>query len=367
MELNFDKEMDALLRQLREGEAVPADGRSKSHADADEICAFAENALPAPAKIRLAGHLADCPSCRLTLANFIRLTREPETEKAAAAAPAAPAAVPWYRQLFVQPRFGYALGALALVFSGVIGLLVYQGANRVESFDLAKANSNSATTGGSETFGAEPPVDRNEPAQTSNVGVMNENRTSAAPGSRSNNPVNMSAADARSAKKNQAPTGAGAAESSALLPAADENSVPAPAAPPPPPAAVAETRRADRADEARKEKREQPAEAEDQALGDLAAAKAAPSPVGEAGRADRTARRPAEKTMAAPPVKIVSGKTFRRRDGAWYDASYDGQPTVNVRRGSAQFQKLDRQLRVIAGALNGTVVVIWNDKAYRFQ
>jgi hypothetical protein len=63
----------------------------------------------------------------------------------------------------------------------------------------------------------------------------------------------------------------------------------------------------------------------------------------------------------------ISGKTFNRTDGAWYDSAYRNQPTTNVRRGTNDYQKLDSGLRSIANQLDGVVVVVWKTKAYRIQ
>jgi hypothetical protein len=65
--------------------------------------------------------------------------------------------------------------------------------------------------------------------------------------------------------------------------------------------------------------------------------------------------------------KRVSGKGFQRRNNVWYDNSYRGQATINVRRGSEDYHKLDAGLRTIAESLSGVVVAVWEGKAYRIQ
>ena len=64
---------------------------------------------------------------------------------------------------------------------------------------------------------------------------------------------------------------------------------------------------------------------------------------------------------------MVGGKTFNNRDGAWYDAAYNGQATADYRRGTAEYKKLDSGLRNVADTVGGTVVVVWKSKAYRIQ
>jgi hypothetical protein len=69
----------------------------------------------------------------------------------------------------------------------------------------------------------------------------------------------------------------------------------------------------------------------------------------------------------ASSKRTVGGKTFELKQSAWYDSSYSGQKTKNVRRSSDDYRKLDGGLRSIADTLGGTVVIIWNGKAYRIQ
>ena len=65
--------------------------------------------------------------------------------------------------------------------------------------------------------------------------------------------------------------------------------------------------------------------------------------------------------------RVVAGKTFERKQGVWYDVTYQGRPTINVRRGTDEFNRLDLGLRSIANSLSGTVVIVWGAKAYRVQ
>ncbi len=114
-------------------------------------------------------------------------------------------------------------------------------------------------------------------------------------------------------------------------------------------------------------------------------ARSAPAPAGAPmkktapSRDDRTDARAAESDVSQRKIdelpangrrvdlnrKQVSGKTFEFRRGAWFDTTYRGQGTVNVRRNTADYQKLDVGLRGIAESFFGTVVTIWNGKAYR--
>src|SRR5215204_7423601 len=99
MEFEFDKEIDAMLRKARVGEAATSQA---AHLDADELSAFAENAVSDAARTRFTAHLADCRRCRKILSNTILLNSEAaaETASSAVSAPVVEARVPWYRKFF---------------------------------------------------------------------------------------------------------------------------------------------------------------------------------------------------------------------------------------------------------------------------
>jgi len=69
-----NKEIDILLRKLsgkQNGDIAAAERNSSAssheHLDADELNAYAENALPVSLRSRYTEHLADCSSCRKTV------------------------------------------------------------------------------------------------------------------------------------------------------------------------------------------------------------------------------------------------------------------------------------------------------------
>jgi hypothetical protein len=141
MDFEFDKEIDVLLRQARKGKAVfTATAPQTAHLDADEISAFAENALPEKAKQIYTAHLADCDSCRKNLSDLIFLNAENESEiisspeKIIVASPT----IPWYRKLFALPNLAYTLGALVVLFGGIIGFMVLQNFNNSQTAEVAK-------------------------------------------------------------------------------------------------------------------------------------------------------------------------------------------------------------------------------------
>src|SRR5918996_442158 len=64
MRQETNNEIDLLLRRLGRRQEVSVTDSDSDHLDADELSAFAENALPAAARARYTEHLADCSKCR---------------------------------------------------------------------------------------------------------------------------------------------------------------------------------------------------------------------------------------------------------------------------------------------------------------
>ena len=128
MELEFDKEIDALLRKAnRDSPAAVGVPSVAGHLDADELAAFAENAMPDRTRQFYIAHLADCDACRKTLSSFIAMNPEAAADAASVSArPAIATKLPWYKRLFAMPNLAYTMAALVVMFSGAIGLLVYQ-------------------------------------------------------------------------------------------------------------------------------------------------------------------------------------------------------------------------------------------------
>ena len=95
-----------------------------------------------------------------------------------------------------------------------------------------------------------------------------------------------------------------------------------------------------------------------------AAAKAGPA---RSGPLQTQSNQVGKQAFEMPVTRVVGGKTFNNRNGAWYDTAYHGQGTTYVRRGTNEFKKLDGGLKSIANKLSGVVVVVWKDKAFRIQ
>jgi len=66
-------------------------------------------------------------------------------------------------------------------------------------------------------------------------------------------------------------------------------------------------------------------------------------------------------------IKTAGGKKFEFRDGIWYDTAYTGQGKKDYKRGTDKYIRLDAGLRNIADQIGGTVVVVWNGTAYKIK
>jgi hypothetical protein len=136
----FDKEFDSLLRRHARGAAgVRTDGAraagEASHLDADELSAFAEGALPAPARFAAVSHLAECDRCRgiavgLARASGFAVAAEKGAAAVAAAAPAVRSEASshagrraWLSSLFAPRVLRYAAPILALCVVGVVSFV----------------------------------------------------------------------------------------------------------------------------------------------------------------------------------------------------------------------------------------------------
>lgn len=389
MEVDFDKEIDTLLRKAqRDGPVYVGDFASQGHLDADQISAFAENATPEKSRGLYSAHLADCDRCRKILSNVLMMNAEavPAAESLSAITIAERTAEPWYKRLFLFPNLAYVMGGLVLVFSGFLGYTVIQRSNPGSVAIISQVDSES--TQGGPNFQTEPEFR----ADADSANMTNLNMNAAA-----NTAVAVPNAAANSnASASSAPLGDNAAVGVARSP---ENSfvldgvststdmTAAPAAPPSvaskaAPKDVREREEDTKANAAAEVQAGAPEPAKNEAMLKQQQYQTVPSQSGpmtnnqsqynrQLERLDRSA---AEKKKAAARDadtssgrRSVGGRTFERKQGVWYDSAYQGSVTINVRRGSAEFNRLDSGLRSIANSLGGTVVVVWSAKAYRIQ
>ena len=151
MELEFDKEIDSLLRKTGEAErgVLVADtpgGKPDVHLDADQLSAFAENAIPERSRGLYMSHLADCDRCRRILSGLIALNTEAEPAEERLVAPVIVpviAAEPWYKRLLL-PNLAYVMGGLVLIFGGLITFSLLQSSMTGES-TVSRSMSNATS------------------------------------------------------------------------------------------------------------------------------------------------------------------------------------------------------------------------------
>ncbi len=399
MEFEFDKEIDGLLRQATRIGETQKNTDFEAHLDADEIVIFAENALPEKAKPRFIKHLADCDRCRTILSNTITLNSEAE-EKAASLPVGAGAkealsvvAVPWYKKLFATQNLAYGLGALALVFAGMLGFLALQN-SMTRNSEMAKAEGDTPSSANVATAADRQGEDLRGDLSNSNTAATVED-SDAAPGaspSESNlagnetdkdgNPLRGprtrdrvdNNSDLKDAPDSQLKGNRQKRDDDGLVKQEAEMQVDE----------VAE-------EKAGKEQDSPSANKPSMVAKNKVARKAPPppktTPVTSAGstvgRAQKKAKEGAKLSserrerpepaadvsddFASSSKKRIAGKTFTRKNRVWYDSQYKGQKTTNVKRKTDGYRKLDSGLRTITDKLSGTVVVVWKTKAYRID
>jgi hypothetical protein len=366
MEFEFDKEIDAILRQARGGEVITS---FDSHLDADEISAFAENAIPDAARARFTTHLADCARCRKILSNVITLNSEAETEAASSAVPAeiAETTVPWYRKFFVFPQLAYAMGALVVLFSGFFGYLILQnlpGAREV-SYSANSANKSAP--------------------QAAPVSASNSNTTANTSTTATNSSAPVSANSTTTTTTNSAPfsaanTNASTTTTTAKKPANTQTDAPlteAPMATPEPkpvPKDEDDKKLAITRNEAQSNQpspagavRDDNKQAKKEYQYKIDGRSADDALSEEKAKTERSVPENRKQPSKPGETRSIGGKTFNNIGGIWFDSAYGKQKTKNVSRGTSEYLRLDSGLRSIADQLGGTVVILWSGKAYRIQ
>lgn len=400
-----NNEVDLLLRSLaRRRGASPLPGESSSgdgnpsasaHLDADELNSYAEGVVPVPARVRYTEHLADCDRCRgmvisLTQASGITARSKVPEQKGGLGF--------WQKlaALFSPVVLRYAVPALVLTAVIGIGLLaMWQQRTRHEFLARNQPADQSASTSQSkqtESGTSQSPVEapailqkRSEsPAAPDSVkeeNYLREEKTRAQGAG--------AGTGALAANEPLAKDSGQAGETSKLELRPGYASEPKAAAPPP----VASTM--NEADESTRVGKEQPAKREDQ---ERQRAASRDTPTDEHGpnrsAAPRSAGTPpnsrqldglsagsgpniqGKKNKASDKAgdvetRVVAGRRFAREGNAWVDTAYDSSRTpIKVARDSEQYRALvadEPELRVIAEHLNGVVIVVWKNRAYRIQ
>jgi hypothetical protein len=269
--------------------------------------------------------------------------------------------------LFSAPSLAYTMGVLVLLFSGLLGYLLLQKTPPSGTGEISQV-SDKETAASANYAAPSISVTANSNAVPANPAVNATgtvaNTTAQKPGLQPSPPAAGVAAGEAPSKSDNAAVGGNAG------------------APPPPPPDAAVTA-ADQPkpaiiDKTEEEKAKDRITAESQTLSEQAKKRSAnnlmkempaaapPAAAAPSREGDLTPKVDARRYDSSS-VRRVSGRRFERKDGVWYDSAYRGQSTTGVRRGTEAYLRLDSGLRSIADALPGTVVAVWNGKAYRIQ
>jgi len=369
-----NNEMDLLLRRLgrRDDAAVPED-----HLDADELSAYAENALPAAAHARYTVHLAECSRCRSLVAQLSSSVGiVAATDSVAVTEPSG--LRKFLASLFTPMVLRYAAPALGLILVAAIGFVVLR-RNQPDRYvaqntetappqqpvvsPAARADSYAdSNTASSRDRVEEERKQKNQPAQpapppnmapavTSVNAEVSKDKAVAQPkreeqpASAANEPPPVKTAPA--ATPEQSPR---AAETEAAKNEVKVQPVAGPQEKKELQAAQREERKKDSDDLARARK---PA--------DAVSAPATGSARGiQSGGADFSST-----------TRTVAGRRFRKQGGVWIDTAYDSsKDAVTLSRGSEQYRALvadEPAIKTIADQLEGEIIVVWKGHTYRIR
>jgi hypothetical protein len=387
MQHEFDNTIDLLLRRQtgREDEVVFAEN---AHFEPDEIAAFAEDVLSPPARARYVAHFADCNNCRQVLSNFL-LINEAEEEILAAA----PEMIQSTTKLtvrerianfFTLPVLGYATAAMTILLVGSFAfvalrspresnnaMVVFSEPEKAEKIAKEKNPSAPVSAPKDDEVKDAPPEPEPTP-DNSNIAIAETFPSpDATPAdlppsvrlTRNQNNAHVEARRAEPMREDARITGNAASNSNSTA----TNAPPTATLTQPSDGRVAESE-VDRQRREAKEKQAELAEndklgAADNASGDALPLKTAPRTAGAATRSPSTLPLP----KPATNTRAVGGKSFARENNVWKDSAYGRQNLNTIRRGSDEYKNLDAGLRSIAETLGGTVIIVWQGKAYRIQ
>jgi predicted anti-sigma-YlaC factor YlaD len=232
MREEFDKEIDSLLRRRARTAAVArprgngADAsQTDAHLDADCLSAYAEGALPAPARVAAASHLADCDECRSTV---VRLSRaagvEGELERRAAVPASAASAKharrrEWLAALFAPRVLRYAAPVVALSLVAAVAFVALRSRRGEERLAQQAAN---AAAPRADITSDQKVAETNGALQSSSAAAANANASmtananASAPEGATGSAANHNAAsfgDAASEQSKESPAGGGSSAS----------------------------------------------------------------------------------------------------------------------------------------------------------
>ena len=384
MRQETNNEIDLLLRRLGRRQEVSVTDSDSDHLDADELSAFAENALPAAARARYTEHLADCSKCReivVQLSGSVPIVAAKETVTVAA-----PSGLLKFLAGFFSPMvLRYAVPALGLIVVAAVGFVVLR--SRQAPINVAQA-----------------PRQVQSPAPTSNTqestvsGFYNSNdernESSSATVPRQSDTEKPTAAAAEPSPPS-APASSDIASPKTDAPAqktaepAAANAAPPRAEPVPTPSPTVDEMRVDvqgrrneqsgaaQARELAKQKTGEVFQDQEKKTGEFQSAREAPKPSARTARAQGAGTASvgqadkAEKDRDDGEIRSVAGRRFRKQNGVWVDTAYSsGGTRANISRGSERYRALvadEPEIKKIADQLDGPIIVVWKGRTYEIR
>jgi Putative zinc-finger len=389
MKQETNNEMDLLLRRLGQRQDVFAP-ESQDHLDADELNAYAENALPAKTRARYTAHLAECSRCRELVVQLSAsagvVIAEPGDKVSAPAG--------WRKflaSLFTPMVLRYAAPALGLIVVAVIGFVALRSNRPAEHVSQVQpAQSDSSRNVAEQVESGSPKTvaginSMNRADATVNKEVQRKNEPQASPTPVPQSPpvdVTQSAPPAKApvAKSESQPaaTAEPAAPSPAKLDANDEkrqknedavgkSTAEVKVVPKETATHDFEVSAAKKAEEPAT-MRARTAKNKSVVAGTATAQGAAASP-GRRERSQRDDEDTAKDSVAE--TRSVAGREFQKRGGVWIDTAYDKSKAITTyHRDSESYRSLiadEPAIKTIADRLDGEIIVVWKGRAYRIQ
>jgi hypothetical protein len=365
-------EMDLLLRRLgrRDDASVP----DADHLDADELSAYAENALPVAARTRYTAHLAECSRCRelmVQLSSAVGIIAE--TDTATVAKPSA-----WrtfLASLFTPMVLRYAAPAVILIALAVIGIRL-QHSNQSARVVTQLTNNEqrpSALPEAKSTGTVDDSITKTEPSPEGLKDKQTKNQQPATPAPPPNMAPAVSSVEAEVSKDK------------AEQPKPEQQTAIANEPPPPPksePSATPEVRQKSADAEVNKKEVRNMTTAAPAAQRSARADDEKDSNTNNFSRPPKTTERVSgiasvgsagdlKREDSSANTRSVAGRRFQKKGGVWIDTAYDSSKEVmTVTRGSEGYRSLvadEPAIKTIADELDGEIVVVWKGHTYRIR
>lgn len=385
MNLDFDKEMDFLLRNALRQDGFAPESVDAEHLDADALAAFAENALPEAARTQYVRHLADCDDCRAVLSNLI-LLNEDEEPAAAVETTALKPRLSWgerFARIFALPNLGYATAALTVLLVGTFAFITLF--NRQQSQVAQAPPQELEPVAMSEKRQPAPtaPERREEqevaaaqepsPEELANANTAATPEEQPTPNSGGDNlPPSVRATTGASASNRSVASETTVVRNQTANTAVALSATPAPVPQPAAPVAQAESG-VENSELAKKPVNTDDRDKELKAREDETVALSEPSPADAAEERSATKKRASTapglaRERQSLATRSVGGKTFQKVGGVWTDSAYNSQSVTAISRSSDVYKNLEASIRSIAENFRGeTVIIVSQGKAYRIR